>query len=1671
MSEITKLPPKRANQQIEQVDNSLLASLFNRLYSLSEYFFPEIPTFDPNRYTLLNLSAEKDIFLQYINHEFTPRFCFTERKIEKLSYTDSLKAPLHLLYSLTLMEDQIVKWKAKHYIQDITLPGTVQTLYQTLFSKFPKLLSTHYPSPKITNFPILPFPALTNSSGTDCFMNAALQLIFSNPELSHHIVYGEGQYPQVMQALFNYQFKIWKKDQTPLNLATKIRALYPVFQDAKQHDTAEAIMKLIEPLDSNNFLFYSMVHTIHYVEKSSQNTQQQAILTLEVIDTKEHRTLEEHLFESLNEIMIEPSATIEIRFKSPPEFLIINFKRTGIDATSGEPFKINSFVGLQKYFYLSGNLTSNGKGAKYELQSFNTHVGRTPTAGHYVHYRDTVEGYHYFSDEEIKKIDELDFLIAAQNCYVCVLKRIDTSMSEEALTKGELDNSHKLKAIIFKIIAMGALQGIEVDTTKSNIQLQTFIEAVIYDKKPLQKYFNALSPVLQKMVLDLWATSDQIDKISKSLLQTDIENLSIHEIPGQKEYDPQGYLLTLMVDRLVKDIEKYPENANNYIEILSTISKVSTKKYEWLKIVETIFEESLQFFISGAISYYKKDSKPLQNQAVSSAVRLITKCFDPNENNALVQSISQFALPIVQVGTSKIQQNKQDYTPLISPVIKTVLSWVKTTSTFSEMFEGLTSSLLKNSYTPLIGGSLNVISKSMAPKIQGKTDPTKPRSGFDRWRSRIGYALLNNPLLHHIAVEKTANYLDLPPITQKKPQEPQKEDKGVEDQTIDPSTEVLPKGETPLKEEKPKENPEATKSSASEGLGVELSPEFQPSEEVKKNQEVVPNKKPQQRPVPSIEPQTISFSLSMKTHKKEYYIYLKNNQGEEKQIGKFSNEASAKFFQNNYEDYIERLNNQNQQVAQTKTHYYEQGMDPSFIERLQFFNPTFVEISACGSKSNVYQGDQKVLSTKSREEAVKGATGIMENHALENDQKLHDYKTEMADKIFKTLTISEPIKVKETKRIITEQQQNRQSREDALQKQKMLREDLSVAETKQTTKAKRQRRELRYESDHAGIQAEALQEKIEDNNFTLQIAQGNTTREEANNAKKEFKNTKQSMSLVKDNLEDRIETFQKTKKDKDHKKAKKTTEAYNQANRNLTETTNRYYQLQGIDYKIDSPSEVTAPTKATKFEKTKAWVSNNVSGSGEVNVVTISGPNLSQPTLTHIVVEPQKPKPTTYAEGRHQIQLEKEKGSTNQPRPSSTWQDVQAMQQHQINKTLNATSTPNTTHSPSNPPQDPSSTISIRPPKEKPHKIHIQPKLDHNPSSTFQTYGLTLLPSSILRPKFHHTPDTAGIISSTFIKLKDHFSKYNTELKTNPVQAEIEKYAGIINGLGRFSKETTKFIIQHSPSNILVDQMGKITKILSSKLGKKLGPEFQNGIATTQLDSIDAFANYFGKGYIAMIQTFNPKFNPNSAAFKTWDTIGSDILPLLIPAGGSAHSTTITTGSSTKLLNETLQKLNQTDSIIAAKLEKTINHLIRPLGSSTPIPTEGIVLRKVPQQLEQKIIVNRSALSSRTERPAAQQVSKSVNLPAWKKMTIDMDHIASGHKSGGWRVPGSKKTLFPEGFSEPQLERIIREAYKNGKKIKTQENRITVIGKYEGIKIKMHINIKTKVIESAYPAK
>lgn len=111
--------------------------------------------------------------------------------------------------------------------------------------------------------------------------------------------------------------------------------------------------------------------------------------------------------------------------------------------------------------------------------------------------------------------------------------------------------------------------------------------------------------------------------------------------------------------------------------------------------------------------------------------------------------------------------------------------------------------------------------------------------------------------------------------------------------------------------------------------------------------------------------------------------------------------------------------------------------------------------------------------------------------------------------------------------------------------------------------------------------------------------------------------------------------------------------------------------------------------------------------------------------------------------------------------------------------------------------------------------------------------------------------------------------------------------------------------------------------------------------------------------------------------------------------------------------------------------------------------------------------VARGVLAAEEAGAARGAVKKAVNLPGWKKVEIDMEHILERHIPGAPYAAG--RTLFPEHMSESMIERAVRQAYRYGETVSGQGERVMVRGTAAGLKIEIWVNKTTKTIETAYP--
>ncbi len=98
---------------------------------------------------------------------------------------------------------------------------------------------------------------------------------------------------------------------------------------------------------------------------------------------------------------------------------------------------------------------------------------------------------------------------------------------------------------------------------------------------------------------------------------------------------------------------------------------------------------------------------------------------------------------------------------------------------------------------------------------------------------------------------------------------------------------------------------------------------------------------------------------------------------------------------------------------------------------------------------------------------------------------------------------------------------------------------------------------------------------------------------------------------------------------------------------------------------------------------------------------------------------------------------------------------------------------------------------------------------------------------------------------------------------------------------------------------------------------------------------------------------------------------------------------------------------------------------------------------------------------------ASSVARKAWDLPSWARLTVLWDeHIISRHMPGGALSAG--KTVFPN-MSLEAVKAAVEDAYRHGRKVSVQGDRVLVEGTSQGITIQMWVNKVTLTIETAYP--
>jgi hypothetical protein len=102
-------------------------------------------------------------------------------------------------------------------------------------------------------------------------------------------------------------------------------------------------------------------------------------------------------------------------------------------------------------------------------------------------------------------------------------------------------------------------------------------------------------------------------------------------------------------------------------------------------------------------------------------------------------------------------------------------------------------------------------------------------------------------------------------------------------------------------------------------------------------------------------------------------------------------------------------------------------------------------------------------------------------------------------------------------------------------------------------------------------------------------------------------------------------------------------------------------------------------------------------------------------------------------------------------------------------------------------------------------------------------------------------------------------------------------------------------------------------------------------------------------------------------------------------------------------------------------------------------------------------------------------VSNLTNLPSWKKVSIDMDHVLDRHTLDGATFQqsakaGGNKSLFPGDWSAKKIEKEIREAYLGASPVKTENGIVQLRGTLSnGQSVTIYVEKKSKKITSAFP--
>lgn len=369
------------------------------------------------------------------------------------------------------------------------------------------------------------------NSGTDCFMNVLVQLLFGDPEIREIILKlppaSEKDFPlmvgqqetfrsykkEMTQLIWKYTEAIRKGEKEPLDIGRHLRKKLQLisglagpgainFNDGAQHDLTEALKRFFLPFDAAPFTpRLKKEYTLENGRKKTLSALDPVLpLAIEITlndtttclfeDQLEHY-LTEHPSKDFFAKEEEDGEDFKVssgvsKFLGNFEYVFIQFKRFKDGNT-----KIHTKIYLKETFFIHPKHVEEGQGGEFQVLCVGFHEGETPIGGHFYAYRKQAGAWYKFDDEAVSEVKDKDnFIEDLQSCYCILAKRIKGSENKNINAKIQARREES-----FPIEIEDTLK--KKDEIKSLNLFRKALEKKPPNEKDNNKIFKALPPEAQ----------------------------------------------------------------------------------------------------------------------------------------------------------------------------------------------------------------------------------------------------------------------------------------------------------------------------------------------------------------------------------------------------------------------------------------------------------------------------------------------------------------------------------------------------------------------------------------------------------------------------------------------------------------------------------------------------------------------------------------------------------------------------------------------------------------------------------------------------------------------------------------------------------------------------------------------------------------------------------------------------------------------------------------------------------------------------------------------------------------------------------------------------------------------------------------------------------------------